>query len=152
MKCSPLAFRGERLWLHSTFFLSFSFLSFHALVWHLELGIRLPRFGVAPRVGDMDSHTLAWPSNWGYGLPHFGMSSRVGHTDSHTLAWPLDLGIRSPALLQAHSVNSKDNRQSSFVLHVCWFFFSQLLKGVALLATNLPASTMPKPKPVCAQT
>ena len=44
-----------------------------------------------------------------------------------------------------------DNCQSSFVLHFCSLFFSQLLIGAVPLAKFLPTGTVPKPKPVCAQ-
>ena len=33
----------------------------------------LPRFGVAPWVGDTDSHALRGPLSWGSGLPRFGV-------------------------------------------------------------------------------
>ena len=38
------------------------------------------------------------PLSWGYGLPRFGVAPRVGDMDSHALAWPLELGIWTPTL------------------------------------------------------
>ena len=74
-------------------------------------------FGVAPRVGTMDTHSLVWPlelrlwtstlwcgpSSWGDGHPlfgvtprvvvmsshSFGVAPRVGMMDFHALVWPL---------------------------------------------------------------
>ena len=93
------------------------------------------------------------PPSWGYGLLRFGVAPRVGDTDSCALAAPLELGIRTPVLLQARTVDRKDNRQSSFVLHFCLLFFSQLLRGAVPLAKFFLARIVPtKPKLVCAQT
>ena len=75
-------------------------------------GYGLPRFGMAPRVGDIDSHALVWPlklgirtpmlwrgpSSAGYGLPRFGVAPRAWGTHSHASAWPLKFGIRTPML------------------------------------------------------
>ena len=40
------------------------------------------------------------PSSWGYGLPRFCVAPQVGDTDSHTFPWPVELGIRTPTLLR----------------------------------------------------
>ena len=34
------------------------------------------------------------PSSWGYGLPRFGVAPWVGDTDSHALARPLEFRIQ----------------------------------------------------------
>ena len=66
----------------------------------------VPRFNVAPRVGDMDLHASVglWtpmlgfgPLSWSYGLPAFGVAPCVGDMDSHASMWPLELGICTPA-------------------------------------------------------
>ena len=43
------------------------------------------------------------PSSWGYGLPRFCVAPRVGDKDSHAFAWPLELGLRTPTLLRGPS-------------------------------------------------
>ena len=105
-------------------------------------GYGLPRFSVAPQVGDMDSHASLWllelglwtptlqcgPWSWGYGLPHFGVAPQVAGMDSHTLVWPLELGIWTPMLrcgpsrlgygLPRFSVTSRVGSMDSHVAHV----------------------------------
>ena len=81
----------------------------------LSWGYELPRFGMAPRVGLMDSHALVLPLEFwmwtptllcglrvvdtvGYGLPRFGVAPRLGVMNSHSLVWPLEFWIRTPML------------------------------------------------------
>ena len=105
---TPNFFRGERRYCVLSFFLvSLS----HALAWPLELGIWTP--------------TL-WrgPSSWGYGLPRFGVAPQVGDTDSHALVWPLELGIRTRTLLEvlqcSKTITSYDRSQCVLLaLSVC---------------------------------
>ena len=65
-----------------------------------------PCFSVAPRVGFMDSHASACPlklglrtptlrcgpSNWDDGDPHFGGARRFWVMDAHALVWLLEWG------------------------------------------------------------
>ena len=66
------------------------------------------------------------PSSWGYEFPRFGVAARVGDMDSHTAC---------VALFRV--------------------FLGKLVKGrfpLQKIKSNHPAITVPKPKPVCAQT
>ena len=38
------------------------------------------------------------PSSWGGGVPRFGVASRVGVMDSHASVWPLELEWWTPTL------------------------------------------------------
>ena len=112
-----------------SFFPLLVFLS-HALVCPSSWGYGLPRFGVAPRIGDTDSHALAWLLELGIGTPSLGVAPRVGDRDSHALVWPLELEMRCFGV----------------------FFFGKCSKGQFPLQNLSTASMVPKPKPMCAQT
>ena len=44
------------------------------------------------------------PSSWGYVLPRFGVAPRVGDTDSQASVWPLELGIRTPMKMRMRTL------------------------------------------------
>ena len=57
-----------------------------ALVWPLNLGIWSPRLWCGPSSWGYGTLRIrCGPSSWGYGLPRFGVAPRVGDVDFHAL-------------------------------------------------------------------
>ena len=68
------------------------------MLWHSpsNWGYGPPRLGVAPEVA-LAISTFVWPLELGIRTPFLGVAPRVAHTTIHAFVWPLKLGIRTPA-------------------------------------------------------